>query len=257
LKEKKEGPQKKPKKMFRTAVPLMSGSESVVYSGAVKLKKNEAEARHEYTAMRNCCSASVPEVHLNGCMIVMPLIPTDMFRVVEDFAKQRTTIPDDMMRDFVRQMAWALFVVHSRGYIHRDVKLENFLVDVDRRKVFLSDFGFAIKHQGHKVTGKCGSPTYVAPEVVMGAPYDNKVDVFSLGVCVFTMLTGCKPFASGYILALPAKQAWLRVIRAIGDAMKDLVTGSLRVNADMRMSSLAAARTSQAAYREKKKELKT
>jgi serine/threonine protein kinase len=154
-------------------------------------------------------------------------------------------------------MAWALFVVHSRGYIHRDVKLENFLVDVDRRKVFLSDFGFAIKHQGHKVTGKCGSPTYVAPEVVMGAPYDNKVDVFSLGVCVFTMLTGCKPFASGYILALPAKQAWLRVIRAIGDAMKDLVTGSLRVNADMRMSSLAAARTSQAAYREKKKELKT
>jgi serine/threonine protein kinase len=239
--------------MFKTAVPLMRGSESVVYSGAVKVKKSEEEARREYTAMRNCCSPSVPEVHLNGCMIVMPLIPTDMFRVVEDFAKQCKKIPDEMMRAFVRQMAWALFVVHSRGYIHRDVKLENFLVNMDQGKVLLSDFGFAIQHKGHKVNGMCGSPTYVAPEVVMGVQYDNKVDVFSLGVCVFTMLTGNKPFVSGYSLALPAKKAWLRVVRAIGDAMRDLVTGSLRVNAETRLSSIAAVRMSQAAHRETKK----
>lgn len=88
--------------------------------------------------------------------------------------------------------------MHTVNWIHRDMKLENVLVQYDsNNKVTLkiADFGFAIAQQG-KVLMQLGSPLYIAPEIIKSRPYDEKVDIWSFGVMVFYMLTKHWPFGN-------------------------------------------------------------
>ena len=104
-----------------------------------------------------------------------------------------------------KQMVLAVQYMHAEDFMHRDIKPENFLVYVDKNdsnklKVKLTDFGFACKVKNNeKKTDKVGSINYVAPEMLddlnEDAPYDNKVDVWALGVCLYNMLSGKQPFA--------------------------------------------------------------
>jgi serine/threonine protein kinase len=79
--------------------------------------------------------------------------------------------------------------------VHRDVKLENILIssieDRSEYDIRIADFGLAVlTPDDDRVTGKCGSPGYVAPEVFKGTHYSYKVDVFSLGSVFYQLLTG-------------------------------------------------------------------
>ena len=83
--------------------------------------------------------------------------------------------------------------------MHRDVKLENILFD-QNRNVKLSDFGFSVHSKDKRLKIFCGTPSYMAPEIVMRREYKGRpVDVWSLGVLLYAMLCGCFPFtASNY-----------------------------------------------------------
>lgn len=79
--------------------------------------------------------------------------------------------------------------------VHRDIKLENILIssieDRSEYDIRIADFGLAIfTPEDEKVSGKCGSPGYVAPEVFKTQFYSYKVDVFSLGSVFYQLLTG-------------------------------------------------------------------
>jgi serine/threonine-protein kinase ULK2 len=83
--------------------------------------------------------------------------------------------------------------------VHRDLKPENILlVEPPNKKKLdlkLADFGFAKKiPEGKKEELSCGTPFYTAPEMIKGRPYDFKVDIWSLGVIAFFLLTGQYPF---------------------------------------------------------------
>ena len=88
---------------------------------------------------------------------------------------------------------------HSLGIVHRDLKPENLLYanGEDNALIKVSDFGlakFLIPKTQEKLFTACGTPSYVAPEIISSLGYDNKVDCWSLGVILYVMLCGFPPF---------------------------------------------------------------
>lgn len=80
--------------------------------------------------------------------------------------------------------------------MHRDIKPENILWTTNDEEAVLkiADFGFAKMSAEQLMTTACGTPMYFAPEILLGVPYDNGVDYWSLGVITYILLSGKSPF---------------------------------------------------------------
>ncbi len=90
----------------------------------------------------------------------------------------------------------ALNCVHSGGFIHHDVKPENVLIS-EKGEVKLTDFSLAVQKRKDYISSKriSGSPSYVAPEIINFRRYDERVDIYSLGITAYELLTGQLPYS--------------------------------------------------------------
>ncbi|MQM02565.1 hypothetical protein Taro_035338 [Colocasia esculenta] len=98
-------------------------------------------------------------------------------------------------RKYFQQLIDAVEYCHSRGIYHRDLKPENLLID-NKGNLKVSDFGLsALRKPGDMLSTACGSPSYVAPEVIVHKKYEGAAaDVWSCGVVLFELLAGYLPF---------------------------------------------------------------
>ncbi|KAG9493667.1 hypothetical protein GDO78_001512 [Eleutherodactylus coqui] len=132
----------------------------------------------------------------NSYYMVMELCPGGDLM---DKICERKKLEEDDVKKYTRQIMSAVEHLHRHGIVHRDLKIENFLLD-EHRNIKIVDFGLSntIQYNGlsHELLNtQCGSPAYAAPELLANKKYGPKVDVWSIGVCVFAMLTGTLPFA--------------------------------------------------------------
>ncbi|KAF6217245.1 hypothetical protein GE061_001599 [Apolygus lucorum] len=98
--------------------------------------------------------------------------------------------------DLIRQVLEAVNYMHEQGVVHRDLKPENLLYyspDEDS-KIMISDFGLSKMEDSGIMATACGTPGYVAPEVLAQKPYGKAVDVWSIGVISYILLCGYPPF---------------------------------------------------------------
>jgi len=108
--------------------------------------------------------------------------------------RDKGNFDDETTRFYTSCVVEAFDYLHSRGIIYRDLKPENLLLDASGY-VKLVDFGFAKKLPvGRKTWTFCGTPEYVAPEVILNKGHDISADYWSLGVLMFELLTGTPPF---------------------------------------------------------------
>jgi len=126
------------------------------------------------------------------CQVVL----TDLCRKGDLYGRVKRRGPYKEMKalELAGQLLSALVHIHDRGLVHRDIKSENILIGNDRQAI-LTDFGIAARlTDTEAMKMRCGTPGYVAPEVLSGPSYGKKVDVFGTGIVLYFALLATTPF---------------------------------------------------------------
>uniref|UniRef100_A0A5B6Z1B9 non-specific serine/threonine protein kinase n=1 Tax=Davidia involucrata TaxID=16924 RepID=A0A5B6Z1B9_DAVIN len=126
-----------------------------------------------------------------------------------DKIARKGRLKEDEARKYFQQLINAVDYCHSRGVFHRDLKPENLLLDANG-VLKVSDFGLSALPQQVREDGllhtTCGTPNYVAPEVIGNKGYDGaKADLWSCGVILFVLMAGYLPFEESNLIALYKK----------------------------------------------------
>jgi tRNA A-37 threonylcarbamoyl transferase component Bud32 len=131
-----------------------------------------------------------------------------LLKLVSDFGALDEKVAVRFMRSFVETLEY----LHSNDIVHRDLKLENILISKNLEEIDFKiiDLGLAYISQ-YPQRRKCGSPGYVAPEMLRDEEYDNKIDIFSTGVVLYIILHGKHPFEARDLKKILTKNLECRV----------------------------------------------
>ena len=152
-------------------------------------------------------------------------------------------------RDLVVKMLKAMSYCHTHKIAHCDMKPKNLLLMSEDNDSYikLADFGFAARcHEPKMLTKQCGTPFFVAPEILMKQPYDQQSDMWSVGCIVFLLLSGTLPF-----MGRSQKELFRKIVSGkyefdeedwtdVSAEARDMVTKLLVLDPDQRLSSKEA-----------------
>jgi len=127
------------------------------------------------------------------CLVLEHMDGGDLFEHITSKKK----LSERAAARFFRQLLKAVYHCHTNGVVHRDLKPENLLLDSRGKRLKLIDFGLSsIIRPGVLLESNCGSALYAAPEIIQKKKYIGpEVDIWSLGVVLYAMTTGCLPWA--------------------------------------------------------------
>lgn len=182
--------------------------------------------------------------------------PNIMYLVLEyvsggdlfDAITRVTRFSEEQSRVMIKHLAAAMAYLHSMSIVHRDIKPENLLVELDDNgdvvELKLADFGLACEVT-EPLFAVCGTPTYVAPEILMETGYGLKIDVWAAGIILYILLCGFPPFVSPDNQQEPLFDAIISGVYEfpepywsdIGDGVRDLIANMLQSDPDVRFTS--------------------
>eukprot|EP00826_Nyctotherus_ovalis_P001168 TRINITY_DN10153_c0_g2_i6.p1 TRINITY_DN10153_c0_g2~~TRINITY_DN10153_c0_g2_i6.p1 ORF type:complete len:502 (+),score=131.79 TRINITY_DN10153_c0_g2_i6:28-1506(+) len=121
------------------------------------------------------------------------------------YVRKRRKLKEPAAKAIFKQILNGIYYCHSKGILHRDIKLDNILLDAEG-EVKICDFGVSkAMKAGEVMTERCGTPAYIAPEILKREGYSGFAsDVWSAGVVLYTMLYGAVPFRAGCMAELHA-----------------------------------------------------
>lgn len=146
--------------------------------------------------------------------------------------------PNPVAKFYAAEVCLALEYLHSKDIIYRDLKPENILLDKNGH-VKITDFGFA-KYVPDVTYTLCGTPDYIAPEVVSTKPYNKSIDWWSFGILIYEMLAGYTPFYDSNTMKTYEKilNAELRFPPFFNDDVKDLLSRLITRDLSQRLGNL-------------------
>lgn len=180
------------------------GKEKVIKVGMIEQVKREISVMK---MVKHPNIVELDEVMASKSKIYLAM---ELVRGGELFSKvAKGKLKEDVARVYFQQLISAIDFCHSRGVYHRDLKPENLLLD-DEGNLKVTDFGLSAFTEHLKQDGllhtTCGTPAYVAPEVIGKKGYDGaKADIWSCGVILYVLLAGFLPFQDDNIVAMYRK----------------------------------------------------
>jgi 5'-AMP-activated protein kinase catalytic alpha subunit len=165
------------------------------------------QIKREISVMRLVRHPNVVQLHEVMASKSKIYFAMEYVRGGELFARvARGRLKEDNARRYFHQLIGAVDFCHSRGVYHRDLKPENLLVD-EHGNLKVSDFGLSALRECQKQDGllhtTCGTPAYVAPEIINKKGYDGaKADIWSCGVILFVLLAGYLPFHDANLMEM-------------------------------------------------------
>ena len=155
------------------------------------------------------------------------------------FVKKRTKLNEKICKHIFKQLLLSIKFIHSKNIIHRDIKLDNILIDLNNN-IKLCDFGVGkMIHENEIIKEQCGTPAYIAPEILENKGYEGfPVDVWSSGIVLYAMLSGTVPFKANNLTDLHniIIEGNFKEINDISFDCKDLLKKLLKVNPKERIT---------------------
>ena len=223
---------------------------TVALSGTSREERDQHEARflQEARAAARISHPAVITIHEMGregdvAFMAMELLEgVDLRELIRD-----ASLAPSQALTIAATVAEGLACAHEQGIVHRDVKPGNIMVLPDGR-VKIMDFGIArpLEPTVKTQTGLLlGSPQYMSPEQIVGQPFDHRADIFSLGLVLYEMLTGSRPFAGEDLGELTFKVANMaatppsHIVRSLPQVVDFIVARALKKKPDERYGAAA------------------
>ncbi|PBC32591.1 Serine/threonine-protein kinase polo [Apis cerana cerana] len=160
-------------------------------------------------------------------------------RSMMELHKRRKALTECETRYYMKQILDGVNYLHQNKIIHRDLKLGNLFLS-DDLQVKIGDFGLAtrLEHEGERKKTVCGTPNYIAPEILTKAGHSYEVDIWSIGCIMYTLLVGKPPFETSSLKETYAriKQVQYKIPTHINTIAMNMISNMLQGNPSKRPS---------------------